>query len=85
MSDFSPNPTDEPSFDTIDEAVDALRRGLMVIVVDAAERENEGDFICAAKSITPEQVDFLLRHGRGVLFFPMAYYLAELLQLPPRL
>jgi len=85
MSDFSPNAIDEPSFDTIDEAVDALRRGLMVIVVDAAERENEGDFICAAKSITSEQVDFMLRHGSGVLCVPMADEVAERLQLAPLL
>ena len=57
MSDLVPQVIDEPRYNTIDEAVDALRRGLMVIVVDAAERENEGDFICAAESITAAQVD----------------------------
>ena len=83
MSNFSPDGTDEPAFNTIDEAVDALRRGLMVIVVDAAERENEGDFICAAESITAEQVDFMLRHGSGVLCVPMSEEVAERLQLSP--
>ena len=78
-----PEATDEPRFNTIDEAVDALRRGLMVIVVDAAERENEGDFICAAETITAEQVDFMLRHGSGVLCVPMAEDCAERLQLAP--
>ncbi len=55
----------------------------MVIVVDAAERENEGDFICAAETITAEQVDFMLRHGSGVLCVPMAEDCAERLQLAP--
>jgi len=70
-------------YNSIDEAVDALSRGLMVIVVDAAERENEGDFICAAESITAEQVDFMLRHGSGVLCVPMAEEIADQLQLSP--
>ncbi|HCD01884.1 MAG TPA: bifunctional 3,4-dihydroxy-2-butanone-4-phosphate synthase/GTP cyclohydrolase II, partial [Planctomycetaceae bacterium] len=61
MNNLSDQPVDPMQYNTIDEAVDALSRGLMVIVVDAAERENEGDFICAAESITAEQVDFMLR------------------------
>ena len=83
MSNLAPQATDEPLYDTIDEAVDALRKGLMVIVVDAAERENEGDFICAAESITAEQVEFMLRHGSGVLCVPMSEEVAERLRLPP--
>ncbi len=73
----------EIRYNTIDEALEALRRGLMIIVVDAAERENEGDFICAAESITAEQVDFMLRHGSGVLCVPMAEEISERLQLAP--
>ncbi|HUQ69475.1 MAG TPA: 3,4-dihydroxy-2-butanone-4-phosphate synthase, partial [Planctomycetaceae bacterium] len=53
-------------FSTIEDAVEALRAGRMVIVVDAEERENEGDFFCAAESITPEMVNFMVRHGAGV-------------------
>ena len=81
MSDLTPQVTDEPLFNSIDEAVDALRQGLMVIVVDAAERENEGDFVCGAESITAEQVDFMLRHGSGMLCVPMSEEVAEQLQL----
>jgi len=81
MSDLTPQVTDEPLYNSIDEAVDALRQGLMVIVVDAAERENEGDFVCAAESITAEQVDFMLRHGSGMLCVPMSEEVAEQLQL----
>ncbi len=83
MNDLSRHSVDPLQYNTIDEAVDALSRGLMVIVVDAAERENEGDFICAAESITAEQVDFMLRHGSGVLCVPMAEEIADQLQLSP--
>ena len=55
----------------------------MVIVVDAQERENEGDLICAAESITPEMVNFMLRQGAGVLCAPLVKEVADRLQLPP--
>lgn len=56
---------------TIEEALDDLRAGKIIIVVDDEDRENEGDFICAAQTITPEQVNFMLHHGRGVLCVPL--------------
>jgi 3,4-dihydroxy 2-butanone 4-phosphate synthase / GTP cyclohydrolase II len=65
----------------IDPALAALRRGGLVIVVDALDRENEGDLICAAETITPEIVDFMLRIGRGVLCVPLTHEAAERLQL----
>lgn len=70
-------------FHTIDEALDALKSGRMVIVVDAEERENEGDFLCAAESITPEQVHFMLRHGLGELCVSLLSETAERLGLVP--
>ncbi len=57
---------DEIRLNTIDEAVEQLRRGEFVIVVDDEDRENEGDFIIAAEKITEEKVNFMLREGRGV-------------------
>ena len=57
---------------SIQQAIDALKSGGMIIVVDDEDRENEGDFVCAAESITPEQVDFMLRVGRGTLCVPVA-------------
>ena len=54
-----------PATDTIESALEALRRGEIVIVVDDAERENEGDFIVAAEKVTPQVVNFIARHGRG--------------------
>ncbi len=67
----------------IDRALAALKAGRMIIVIDAQDRENEGDFVCAAESITPEQVDFMLRHGRGVLCVPLISEVAERLRLKP--
>ncbi len=56
-----------PVTDTIESALAALRRGEIVIVVDDAERENEGDFIVAAEKVTPQVVNFIARHGRGLI------------------
>ena len=57
--------------DTIEQAIEDIRQGKFVIVVDDEDRENEGDFIIAAEKITPEKVNFMLRHGRGVLCCPI--------------
>lgn len=55
----------------IEEALEDIRQGKFVIVVDDEDRENEGDFIIAAEKITPEKVNFMLQHGRGVLCAPL--------------
>jgi 3,4-dihydroxy 2-butanone 4-phosphate synthase/GTP cyclohydrolase II len=59
-------------FNTIEEAVEALRNGEIIIVVDDEDRENEGDFITAASHITPEKINFMAKHGRGLICVPMA-------------
>src|SRR5687768_515570 len=74
--------SDSP-FHSIDAALDALKAGRMIIVVDAEERENEGDFVCPAESITPEQVHFMLRHGMGELCVSLLADAAERLGLSP--
>lgn len=56
---------------TIEEALDDFRAGQFLIVVDDEDRENEGDFVIAAEKITPEKVNFMLQHGRGVLCSPI--------------
>lgn len=58
-------------FNTIEEAIADFREGKFLIVVDDEDRENEGDFIIAAEKITPEKVNFMLTHGRGVLCVPI--------------
>lgn len=70
-------------FNTLDEAIVALRAGRPVIVVDAEERENEGDFVCAAEKITPETVHFMLRHGMGELCVSLLQDVADRLGLTP--
>lgn len=56
---------------SVEEAVDDIRQGKMVIVVDDEDRENEGDFIMAAEKMTPEKVNFMLHNGRGVMCVPL--------------
>ena len=79
------NLPDDPSeqFSTMEDALQALRQGQLVIVVDAKERENEGDFICAAETITPEQVSFMLRYGAGLLCVPILQETSDRLGLTP--
>jgi 3,4-dihydroxy 2-butanone 4-phosphate synthase / GTP cyclohydrolase II len=67
---------------TIEEALVELRAGRVIIVVDDEDRENEGDFICAASTITPETVNFMATHGRGLICTPMEEKRAEELDLP---
>ncbi|MEO9967254.1 MAG: bifunctional 3,4-dihydroxy-2-butanone-4-phosphate synthase/GTP cyclohydrolase II [Reichenbachiella sp.] len=57
--------------DSISEAIEAIKNGEVIIVVDDEDRENEGDFICAAESITPEIVNFMATHGRGLICTPL--------------
>jgi len=69
-------------FSSVEAAVAAIRRGEIVIVVDAEDRENEGDFVCAAEKAGAEQVNFMLRHGRGQVCMPILPDLARRLELP---
>jgi 3,4-dihydroxy 2-butanone 4-phosphate synthase/GTP cyclohydrolase II len=70
-------------FSTVEAAIEAIARGEIVIVVDAEDRENEGDFICAAEKITPEIVNFMITHGRGQLCMPILPEVSERLKLVP--
>jgi len=72
----------EPVFATIDEAVADIRAGKMVIVVDDADRENEGDFIMAAEKATPETLNFMVTHGRGIVCMPMTQQRLDELRIP---
>lgn len=66
----------------IEDALDDFRQGKFVIVVDDEDRENEGDLIIAAEKITPDDVNFMLKHARGVLCAPVTLSRAEELDLP---
>ena len=67
---------------TIEEAIEDFRKGEFDIVVDDEDRENEGDLIIAAEKITPEKVNFMLKHARGVLCAPITISRCEELDLP---
>ena len=58
------------SFDSIEAAIEAIRRGEMVILTDDADRENEGDLVMAAEKVTAEAINFMARHGRGLICLP---------------
>jgi 3,4-dihydroxy 2-butanone 4-phosphate synthase/GTP cyclohydrolase II len=70
-------------FSTIEEAVDAIREGRIVVVVDAEDRENEGDFVCAGEKATAEAVNFMITHGRGQLCMPILPENSRRLDLHP--
>ena len=66
---------------TIEEAIEDIRNGKFVIVVDDEDRENEGDFVCAAEKVTPEMLNFMITHGRGVVCAPLTEERCEELEL----
>ncbi|MBP9924386.1 MAG: bifunctional 3,4-dihydroxy-2-butanone-4-phosphate synthase/GTP cyclohydrolase II [Cyclobacteriaceae bacterium] len=63
--------SDKIKIDSIEDAIHEIKHGRVIIVVDDEDRENEGDFICAAESITPEIVNFMATHGRGLICAPL--------------
>lgn len=69
-------------FAPIEEAIEEIRRGRIVVVVDDADRENEGDFIMAAEKATPEAVNFMATHGRGIICLPCERQRLEELRIP---
>ena len=73
--------TEERKLDTVESAIEAIRAGNLVIVVDDEDRENEGDFITAAANANPEVVNFMAKEGRGLICAPITEARAEALQL----
>lgn len=68
--------------DSIESALADIRAGKVVIVVDDEDRENEGDFTCAAETISPETINFMVKHGRGLICTPIEEKRADELELP---
>src|SRR3989454_2718987 len=71
------------SFHTIEEAIDDIRQGKMVILVDDEDRENEGDLTMAAEKVTPEAINFMTRYGRGLICLSLTSERLAELQIPP--
>jgi 3,4-dihydroxy 2-butanone 4-phosphate synthase/GTP cyclohydrolase II len=67
---------------SVEEAVEAVRAGRMIIIVDDEDRENEGDLMVAADKVTPEAINFMSKHGRGLICLPLTKQRLEELQLP---
>lgn len=67
---------------TIQEAIEDIKNGKIIIVVDDEDRENEGDFIAAAECVTPEMINFMAQHGRGLICTPLTEERCEELELP---
>lgn len=74
--------SDTFTFNTIEEALEDLRQGKIILVTDDPDRENEGDFICAAEFATTENVNFMAMHGKGLICMPMSIELCKKLQFP---
>lgn len=69
---------------TIEEAADDIRNGRMIIIVDDEDRENEGDLVCAAEKVTPEIINFMATHGRGLICLPLTEERCDELNLTPQ-
>lgn len=72
----------ETKFDTVEEALEEIRRGNMIIVADDEGRENEGDLVMAAAAVTPDHVNFMAKHGRGLICVTLTEERADELDLP---
>lgn len=68
----------------IEDAVEDIRNGKMIIIVDDEDRENEGDLVCAAEKVTPEIISFMAIHGRGLICLPLTEERCDELQLQPQ-
>lgn len=69
-------------FNTIEEALEQLRKGKIILVTDNPDRENEGDFVCAAEFATTENINFMATHGKGLICMPMSEAYVKKLELP---
>jgi 3,4-dihydroxy 2-butanone 4-phosphate synthase / GTP cyclohydrolase II len=74
--------TEEQKTVSVETALDAVRAGKMIIIVDDEDRENEGDLMVAAEKVKPEIINFMARHGRGLICLPLTHERLEALQLP---
>ena len=70
-------------FASIPEAIEDFRAGRMLVIVDDEDRENEGDITVAAEMVTPDIINFMARHARGLICLPLSPEICDALQLPP--
>ena len=72
------------TFAPIEQALEDLRQGKIILATDDPDRENEGDFICAAQFATTENINFMATHGKGLICMPMSEEYVRKLQIPQR-
>ena len=82
MSEDTKAARDEHPFAKVEDVIDDLRNGKMIVILDDEDRENEGDLVCAAEFVTPEIVNFMATHGRGLICMPMTKERLEELEIP---
>ena len=70
------------SFANVSEAIQDIKKGKLIIVVDDPDRENEGDLVCAASKATPDLINFMAKYGRGLICLPMTGEMLDALGLP---
>ena len=75
-------PDNKNFFNTIEEAIKVFASGDMLVVVDDEDRENEGDLVCAAETITPDKINFMAKHGRGLICLPLDAEIVKRLNIP---
>jgi 3,4-dihydroxy 2-butanone 4-phosphate synthase/GTP cyclohydrolase II len=80
----SQTPSISESFNDIAEVLEDLKKGRMIVLVDAEDRENEGDLVCAAEKVTPETINFMAKYGRGLICLPMTAQRCDSLGLYPQ-
>ncbi|MCZ6728845.1 MAG: bifunctional 3,4-dihydroxy-2-butanone-4-phosphate synthase/GTP cyclohydrolase II [SAR324 cluster bacterium] len=74
---------ERPRLDSIEHAIQDIRDGKVIILVDDEDRENEGDLVCAAEKVTPKIINFMATHARGLICMPLDPQIADRLELPP--
>ncbi|MFQ5992078.1 MAG: bifunctional 3,4-dihydroxy-2-butanone-4-phosphate synthase/GTP cyclohydrolase II [Nitrospiraceae bacterium] len=74
----------QPKFNTIDEAIREIKQGRFVVLLDDEDRENEGDLVIAAEKVTPPSINFMAKHGRGLICLALSPERVEQLHLPPQ-
>src|ERR1700710_29120 len=83
MRGMNPRPSVPVPVAPVEEIIDDMRAGRMVILVDEEDRENEGDLVLAAEHVTPEAINFMARFARGLICLTLTRERCERLQLPP--
>ncbi len=78
----NPQAENRIKLNSVDEAIEDIRNGKIIIVVDDEDRENEGDFVCAAELVTPETVNFMATWGKGLICASLTDERCEELDLP---